>query len=181
MLPKNVLTLLTGLLLAGCATTQTILPPAAAPTVVYIVRHGEKDLTPGLADPPLTPAGQQRAQALHDTLAARGIKAVFSTNTSRTKNTVQPLATQLKLPVQLYDAKQLPALATRIRREYGGQRVVVAGHSNTILETAEALGARRPVPTIGDDEYNYLLQVTVPADTTQAPSAVARRYGADRP
>ncbi|QIX63296.1 hypothetical protein HER32_19810 [Hymenobacter sp. BT18] len=176
MLPKNVLTLLASLLmLAGCATSHT------SPTVVYIVRHAEKELAPGLSNPPLTPAGQQRAQALRDTLGKLPLAGIFSTNTTRTYTTAEPLAVLKKQPILPYDAKQLPALAARIRRDYRGRTVLVVGHSNTILETAEALGARRPVPTIGDDEYHYLLQVTLPADTTQTPSAVARRYGAGRP
>jgi broad specificity phosphatase PhoE len=147
-------------------------------TTVYIVRHAEKELTPGLADPPLTPAGQQRALALRDSLRHNVmLAAIFSTNTTRTRTTAQPLAQKLKLPIQPYDASQLAALASRIRREYKGREVLIVGHSNTILETAEALGAKRPVPAIGDNEYNYLLEVNIPRDSTQAATAVARRYG----
>lgn len=148
-------------------------------THVYIVRHGEKELTPGLADPPLTAAGQQRALALRDSLQRNGMLAgVFSTATARTKGTAQPLADKLNLPVQTYDAKQLAVLARRVRQEYRGKTVLVVGHSNTILETAEAFGAARPVPTIGDNEYDYLLEVRIPRDSTRQPTATARRYGA---
>lgn len=147
-------------------------------TTVYIVRHAEKDLAPGLADPSLTTAGRQRALALRDSLWRNGmLAAIFSTNTTRTRTTAQPLADKLKLPIQLYDAGKLAALAARIRREYKGRAVLVVGHSNTILETAEAFGAKRPVAAIGDNDYDYLIQVKIPRDTTQAPTAVARRYG----
>lgn len=148
------------------------------PTRVYIVRHAEKDLTPGLADPPLTPAGQARALALRKALLKhRPASAIFSTATTRTRATAEPLAQALHLPIQPYDAKQLPALAALIRRRYVGQDVVVIGHSNTILETVEALGAPRPVPTISDEQYDYLLEVTIPRDSTQAATAVAQQYG----
>ncbi|RSK41152.1 SixA phosphatase family protein [Hymenobacter perfusus] len=148
-------------------------------THIYIVRHGEKELTPGLADPPLTAAGQQRALALREALKNNGMLAgVFSTATARTKGTAQPLADNLKLPVQTYDARQLAALARRVRQEYRGRSVLVVGHSNTILETVEAFGATRPVPTIGDNEYDYLLEVRIPRDSTRQPTATARRYGA---
>lgn len=148
-------------------------------THVYIVRHGEKELAPGLADPPLTAIGQQRALSLRDSLQGNGmLAAMFSTATARTKGTAQPLADKLKLPVQPYDAKQLAALARRVRQEYRGRSVLVVGHSNTILETVEAFGATRPVPTIGDNEYDYLLEVRIPRDSTRQPTATARRYGA---
>lgn len=174
------------LLLAGLSSgcTSSRMPVAAqelAVTRVYIVRHGEKDTTPGLADPALTPAGQQRALALRDTLGRQPITAVFSTATTRTRATAAPLAEKRGLTVQPYDSKQLPALAARIRREFAGQSVLVVGHSNTILETAEALGAPRPVPAVQDAEYNYLLEVRIPRDSTQAPTVQARRYGLGQP
>jgi probable phosphoglycerate mutase len=147
-------------------------------TTIYIVRHAEKDLTPNLPDPLLTPAGQQRALALHDTLMRRRpLSAIFSTATTRTRATAEPLAQALSLPIQSYDAKQLPALVARIRRDYAGQKVLIVGHSNTILETVQAFGAARPVPTIGDNEYDYLLEVRMAKDSTRVPTAVARRYG----
>ena len=147
-------------------------------TTVFIVRHAEKDPTPGLANPLLTAAGQQRAVGLRDLLGQNiMLSAIFSTNTARTQATAQPLADQLKLPIQPYDARQLAVLAARIRREYRGRTVLVVGHSNTILETVEALGAARPVPVIGDNDYDYLLEVTIPRDSTWATTAVAHHYG----
>ncbi|TGE04248.1 histidine phosphatase family protein [Hymenobacter fodinae] len=168
-------------LLSSCGGSAHV-STSAAPTTVYIVRHAEKDPTPGLADPALTEVGQQRAQALREELvkAPRPVSTVFSTNTLRTRTTAMPLATQLQIPVEVYDARQLPKLASRIRREYAGKTVLVVGHSNTILETAEALGAPRPVPSVGDNDYNYLLEVSMPRDSTKASTAVARRYGAGK-
>lgn len=167
------------LLCGGCTTARpNRSAQGSADTTVYVVRHAEKDTTPGLADPALTPAGQQRAQALREAIGkSRTLGAIFTTNTTRTRTTVEPLAQDHKLTAQVYDARQLPALAQRVRRQYKGQQVVVVGHSNTILETVEALGAPRPVPTVGDNEYDYLLEVRIPRDSTQAPTATARRYG----
>ncbi|WP_303311402.1 histidine phosphatase family protein [Hymenobacter sp. BT730] len=149
----------------------------APPTTVYIVRHAEKDLTPGLADPALTTQGEQRALALRDTLLNRNIAAIFTTNTNRTRSTAAPLAAARNLTPEVYDAKQLPKLAARIRKDFAGRAVLVVGHSNTLLETVAALGAEKPMPAIGDEEYNYLLEVTIPQDTTKRPAAIARRYG----
>lgn len=163
------------LVLSGCAGPRTTPKPTF--TTVYIVRHAEKDLAPGLQDPPLTPAGQQRAQALRDTLLRRPVAAIYSTTTLRTQSTAQPLAQARRLTILPYDARQLPQLVRRIRQEKPGQAVLVVGHSNTILETVEALGAPRPVPAVQDNEYDYLLEVRLPQDSTQVVTAVARRYG----
>lgn len=152
---------------------------SAPDTVVYIVRHAEKDLTPNLPDPALTPVGQARALALRKRLASRPrIRGVFSTNTGRTRATAQPLAERYGLPIENYDAKQLPALAERIKRDFRGQAVLIVGHSNTILETVEAFGAARPVASIGDDAYDYLLKVTIPGSAAGPATAVAEHYGA---
>ncbi|MBC8082954.1 MAG: histidine phosphatase family protein [Hymenobacter sp.] len=167
------------LLLSGSCALRQHFTRGAPYTTVYVARHAEKDLTPGLADPALTPAGQQRALALRDAIGKnQWVGAVFTTNTSRTRATAAPLAEAHKLPVEVYDAGQLRVLAARIRGRFTGQVVLVVGHSNTILETIEALGASRPVPTIQGDEYDYLLEVRVPRDSTRTPTAVARRYGA---
>ncbi|GAA3947686.1 histidine phosphatase family protein [Hymenobacter algoricola] len=161
------------LLLAGCAGSR---PAGPAATTVYVVRHAEKDLTPGLADPPLTPAGELRAQALREQLRPRHVAAIFTTDTRRTRATAAPLAAARNLTPLVYDAKNQAALAARIRTEYAGKTVVVVGHSNTILETTEALGAVRPAAAVADAEYDYLLEVQLPA--AGAPTARARRYGA---
>jgi probable phosphoglycerate mutase len=146
-------------------------------TIVYILRHAEKDQTPGLADPPLAPAGQQRAVALREKIFKQARpSAIFTTNTTRTHATVAPLAELLKVTPQVYDARQLPALAARIRREYRDRVVVVVGHSNTVLETVEALGAQRPIEAIKDDEHGYLFKVSVPLDSTRAATAETQSY-----
>ncbi|NVO84407.1 histidine phosphatase family protein [Hymenobacter terrestris] len=167
-------------LAAACVRKPGPTEAALGPeTRVYVVRHAEKDLTPGLPDPPLTAAGQARAQALAAVIPRQTrLSAIFSTNTARTQATVAPLAAARRLPVLVYDARELPALAARIRRDYPNQNVLVVGHSNTILETAEALGAPRPVPTVPDEIYDYLLEVHLPTDATRPATAVAHRYGA---
>ncbi|WP_071892655.1 histidine phosphatase family protein [Hymenobacter sp. PAMC 26628] len=162
------------LLVAGLGVAAV---PAAPPALtVYVVRHAEKDLTPGLPDPPLTAAGQARAQALAGALRRAHPAALFTTNTRRTRATLAPLAAATGLAPRLYDAKQPGALADTLRRAYAGRAVVVVGHSNTLLPLLAALGAPAPVAEISDDEYSYLFEVRVPA---QGPATVrVRHYGA---
>ncbi|GAA4387098.1 phosphoglycerate mutase family protein [Hymenobacter koreensis] len=143
------------------------------------MRHAEKDTSVDPKDPPLTAAGTQRALALRDSLLRTPVVAVYSTDTKRTRMTGQPLAEAKKLTVASYDPKPtgLAELAKLIRAQPRGKAVVVVGHSNTVLETVEALGAPRPVPAVGDEEYSYLFEVTIPANDAPA-TARARRYGA---
>ncbi|MGI4819569.1 MAG: histidine phosphatase family protein [Janthinobacterium lividum] len=151
---------------------------AAAPpvTTIYLVRHGEKDLTPGVADPALTPAGEARAQALSRQLARRHPAALFTTDTRRTRTTLAPLAQATNLTPLVYDAKQPDALATRIQQEYAGRTVVVVGHSNTLLPLLKALGVTELVAEIKDEEYDHLFKVEL---RPGKPAALkVSRYGA---
>lgn len=151
----------TWLLLLALGLLPLLAATATPPTVIYLVRHGEKDLTPGVADPLLTTAGEARAQALADRLARQRPAALFTTDTRRTRATLGPLAQATHLTPLVYSAKEPTALAERINQQYTGQTVVVVGHSNTLLPLLAALGVRETVPDIPDDEYSYLYKVTL--------------------
>lgn len=142
----------------GLAAQVEAKPPV---TTLYLVRHAEKDLTPGLPDPPLSPAGEARAQLLARQLAKRHPAALFTTDTRRTRATLAPLAQATGLVPEVYRAQEPAALASRLRQDYAGQTVVVVGHSNTLLPLLAALDVA-PLPAeIRDEEYNYLFKVTL--------------------
>jgi broad specificity phosphatase PhoE len=134
-------------LLAPCAAM-------AAPEMIYLVRHGEK-ATVG-KDPVLTPQGRQRAQNIATMLHRTGIKAIFSTATARTLETAKPLAMELGLPVQQYDAATPKALVENVKSLQGV--VLVVGHSNTLPELVRLFGGA-PGAEIGDEEYDRLYQL----------------------
>jgi len=165
------------LLLAGCGGTRSANPGISAFTTVYLVRHAEKDPTPNLTDPALTPAGEQRAVKLRELLERRPIAAIFTTDTRRTRSTAAPLATALRLPPIVYNPRNQRGLAEQIREEYAGKTVVVVGHSNTLLPLLDELNVPRPVAEIGDNEYGYLFEVKLPRAGGPG-TAKARHYGA---
>lgn len=168
----------TGLLPLICCLLLGLATAAARPprTTIYLVRHGEKDLTPGLADPPLTPAGEARAQLLAKQLAKRHPAALFTTDTRRTRATLAPLAQATGLTPEVYSAKEPAVLASHLRQDYAGKTVVVVGHSNTLLPLLTALGVA-PLPgEIRDEEYNYLFKVTLREG--QPARLIMSRYGA---
>lgn len=162
--------------LASCTAGSAPKPDSTAVTQIFIVRHAEKDLTPGLADPSLTSEGQRRAEALRDALRKYPVTALYTTDTLRTRATLAPLAASLKLEPKVYDARQPAPLAQRLREQHRGQTIVVVGHANTLLSLIDALGAPRPVPTLSDADYDYLFEVSLPAKGLA--SARASHYGA---
>ncbi len=134
---------------------------AAEPNLVYVVRHGEK--TTSVKDPELTLQGHARARTLAVILGKAGIRAIFSTPTRRTQQTAAPLAQQIGLAVQAYDAAA-PALVVEKIKALTGPTLLV-GHSNTIGELVRLLGGAAGTP-IGDDEYDRLYQLAIAPDGT---------------
>jgi phosphohistidine phosphatase SixA len=134
---------------------------------LFLVRHAER--ADGSADPPLSPAGERRASRLAESLAARGIEAVWSSDYRRTLNTAMPLAARLGLGISTYDPLALAEFSQTLIRL--GQNAMVVGHSNTTPELA-ALLCGCPVEPMGHDEYDRLLIIAV--DET-GPRLVERR------
>ncbi|HLM45267.1 MAG TPA: histidine phosphatase family protein [Myxococcaceae bacterium] len=169
--------LLAVLVLSGCASVQTPRTATAErTTTVFVVRHAEKDPTPGLKDPALTEAGQQRAEALRDRLSAHPVSALYTTDTVRTRSTLAPLAAARGLTPEVYDAREPALLVARLLERHRGQTVLVVGHSNTVLPLIDALGVARPVAELSDSDYDYLFEVTLP--TEGVATVQAHRYGA---
>jgi broad specificity phosphatase PhoE len=153
------------------------LASGAQSTIVVLVRHGEKATQPA-NDPPLTAEGEARARALVDVLANAGISAIISTPYARTRGTVQPLATKLGLTIETVPigqgvAAHAQAVAAAVKK-HAGKSVLVAGHSNTIMVIAAALGAPT-LPELCDGDYDQILTLEVsPAGTR----LVRARFGA---
>ncbi|QNA90740.1 histidine phosphatase family protein [Massilia sp. Dwa41.01b] len=141
----------------ACALVLAVLAPGAAlaePSMIYLVRHGEKALEG--KDPELTPQGRQRAQNIATMLGKAGIAHIFSTPTNRTQQTAQPLAQHSGLPVQLYDPKTPQALVAKVKTLNGA--VLVVGHSNTLSELVRLFGGQ-PGSDIADNEFDRLYQL----------------------
>ncbi|MDQ4139714.1 MAG: histidine phosphatase family protein [Bacteroidota bacterium] len=129
-------------------------------TVVYLVRHAEKNTAnPEDRDPDLTPAGYARAEALQRYLHNIKVDAFLASPYKRTRLTLVPAAAGRE--IDTYQAHGYKALKQLITQKYAGKTVVVAGHSNTILEIIETFGAPRPVPTIADSKYDYIFKLTL--------------------
>jgi phosphohistidine phosphatase SixA len=125
----------------------------AGPELIVLVRHAEKAEAPP-ADPPLSPVGLRRAEAMAALLGDAGITRIFVSETLRARQTAEPLARALGIELEVYDPRELGGFAGELRALPG--RVLVVGHSNTTDELSGALGGERFGPIVESWEYDRL-------------------------
>ncbi len=75
-------------------------------TTVWLVRHGEADVPPGVAighgDPPLSARGQRQIARLGKRLADQPVQRVFSSDLQRARVTAERIAAGHRLAVHVY-------------------------------------------------------------------------------
>lgn len=161
----------------GSGSSSRSTPSSAPPTVVLLVRHGEKAAQPA-QDPPLSPSGEARARALVAVAREAGVTAIITTQYERTRRTAAPTAAALGITPDVVQAGPMPqhaqAVADQVRKHLAGT-VLVVGHSNTISGVVGALGAPRP-PDLCDSEYDRLFVVVL--GDTGPPRLIKSRFGA---
>jgi broad specificity phosphatase PhoE len=137
-----------------------------ATTTMIFVRHAEKALIP-VDDPGLSEVGQARAgelaRQLVDADVIAGIDAIYSTDTRRTRETVQPIADALGLEINTYENQEdnEPIVDEMVRR-HKGKIILVVGHSNTLPVMIADLGASKNVPPIAEFEYDNIYLISIP-------------------
>jgi broad specificity phosphatase PhoE len=160
----------------SCGTPRVGTDQLASARQVFLVRHTEREWDG--EDPPLTPQGEARAQALAAALRDANITAIITTQWRRTRDTAKALAAILKLSPQVvpvYEGKAAEnslAVAEAVRRRKD-EVVLVVGHI-TVTGVIAALGGPR-LPTICDNVFSDLFQFT-PAAGDQG--LVHLHYGA---
>jgi broad specificity phosphatase PhoE len=122
-------------------------------TTILLVRHAEK--ADNSSDPPLTEEGDARAQLLAEYTWKAGISEIYTTDTVRTKATVQYLAKKLKLDAKIYSTPQ--AVANTIITNHNGDTVLIAGHSDTVSLIANQFGAGVNTEAINDFDNLYVI------------------------
>jgi 2,3-bisphosphoglycerate-dependent phosphoglycerate mutase len=140
-------------LAAGAALARGAEPDP--PMVIYAVRHAEKAAGD---DPLLTDAGTARVAQLVDVLRDVPLRAVYSTDTRRTRGTAQPVAQSHSLEVTLYEPEGANQLLVS-QEQRGGLRnaVLVVGHSNTIPELLRELGADFATKELGGHDDLFVV------------------------
>jgi phosphohistidine phosphatase SixA len=123
---------------------------APAAEVVFVVRHAEK--LDSSADPPLSKAGETRAQTLATQLADAGITAIFVTQYRRAAKTAEPLAKKLGLKPEVVPSGDVSTLVNKLKAQKG--RALVVGHVDTLPKILAALGG--PTMTLAEADYDNL-------------------------
>src|SRR5262245_35764074 len=135
-----------------------------AQKLVFVVRHAER-ADAGMqaqTDPPLSAAGEARAQKLAAMLADAGVKDIFATELERTRDTARSLALKTGVTVEQVASKDTALLLAKIK-SHPNDVVLVVAHSNTLPAILKALAGVDVA--IADNEYDNLF-VVVPATGT---------------
>jgi 8-oxo-dGTP diphosphatase len=115
----------------------------------YVVRHAKAgDRSDWMGDDrlrPLTKSGERQAEALADLLANDPIDQILSSGYLRCLQTVEPLATRRKLPVE--PVKDLEEGAggesvIRLVEKFKGRNIVLCTHGDVVEELLEHLIAQ---------------------------------------
>ena len=131
-------------------------------TTIYVVRHAEKDQSdPKNLNPKLSPAGRERAEALAKKLNKNKLDGAFSTPYLRTKETAFLSAKNNQIEIQTYDAQNYQGITGIIKTNYIEKRVLIIGHSNTVLKLLAAFGAKCSIQEIKDEDYDYFFRITI--------------------
>jgi broad specificity phosphatase PhoE len=136
-----------------------------ATTTIIFVRHAEKAAVPA-DDPGLSEAGGRRVaeltRQLLDVDVVAGVDAVYATAYRRSQETARPIADELDLPINTYDAADTETVLDNILKDHKGQIILVVGHSNTVPELIANLGASKKVPPIAENEYDNIYVISIP-------------------
>lgn len=154
-------------------------PAVSAPTVVIIVRHADKAAQPA-NDPPLTEVGVARAQALAAALAEAKVAAVYSTATTRTRETARPIAERAGVSVQPIAGQGMAGMTAAVVeavKANPGKTVVIVGHSNTVMPWIAALGGPKR-PDLCDHHYDGLYTLVLDGVTARL---IEGHYGPPNP
>lgn len=143
-------------------------------TRVVIVRHAEKGMQmPDDTQTPLTADGEKRAETLARMLDKSGVSIVYSTNYTRSRETVNNYADRKNIAIKNYNTPE--EVTNLIKSQHTGKAVLVAGHSDTVPRILNGLGVSS-APQI-DDEFNNLFIVTI--ETNGKTSLTQLKYEID--
>jgi len=108
--------------------------------LVLVLRHGEKGAGEP-SNPRLSAAGEARARQLAEMLRAAQPTLLLASEYHRTADTLAPLAEACGVAVTQLPAREPARWLAALDRLPPGSLAVVCGHSNTVPDLAQRLGA----------------------------------------
>lgn len=142
----------------GIENYSNIMNPNA--TTYILVRHAEK--AGSEKEAMLLEEGMLRAERLANRFRNLPIKAVYSSDFTRTQMTAAPTANRHKLEVTNYDPGQLDSLVLKLRDAHKEGAVLVVGHSNTTPKLANLLVGREVFQEFDESDYASYFVVVCP-------------------
>jgi broad specificity phosphatase PhoE len=129
-------------------------PQAFAQQAIYIIRHGEKELSG--TDPALTDAGRERAAAWAEMLRLSDLKIILTSDAKRTRETGGIVARSLGIPHKALPVQDVAGLTDLIEFDHEDDNVLIVGHTETIPQTLSNLGLTEVVD-ISESDFSSLL------------------------
>jgi phosphohistidine phosphatase SixA len=146
---------------------------AFAQSTVFVVRHADRG--PEEPDAHLTARGLQQADELAVLLADAGIRHIYTTELTRTRQTAAPTAKQAGVTPVVVSQQDFDGLIAAIRATLrDGEATLVVGHRSTVPRIVKALSGR-DIPPLASGEFTRILAVTLLPGGHN--SVVTLRYG----
>lgn len=136
---------------------------------IYLFRHAEKEAVG--EDPDLTSAGLERAKILQQVISEPSVAHLFSTNTRRTVQTIQPFSDYYEKEIEFYNPRELEAFADTLRSLSGV--IIVSGHSNTTPRLVSFITGQE-IPDLDEKEYDQLFIIQRVGNRIDGPTALTR-------
>lgn len=132
-------------------------------TTYYLIRHAEKNLADSTnLDPHLTERGIARAQNWANFFSDKSIDMIYSTEYTRTIQTVIPTLDQTELELKFYNPDKL--YSKEFLEETQGKTVLIVGHQSSVPNLVNKLLNEQRYHKIEADVYNNLYIVVFESD-----------------
>ncbi len=130
-------------------------------TTFFLVRHAEKMKESN--DPALTEKGIKRANDLQKVLFNIPIKAIYTSDFRRTKQTVEHLAMMRYMAgdVKIYNHRDLGGAAEQMISNHPKGVILVSGHSNSTPTMINILTGTNNWESLSESDYDNLFIVSV--------------------
>lgn len=149
-------------------------------TTYYFVRHAEKDTTnPKDDDPQLTEEGIRRANYLATYFDDKELELFYSTDYSRTIQTLIPTIHKYKGNIQSYDAKKNTLFTEEFWKKTYGKNVLVIGHSNTNPKFVNEILAEKKYQELDENNYDVFFKVEIDKDLTVKDKKITKKVPED--
>ena len=152
----------------------------AKKTVYYFVRHAEKDTTDKKnRDPQLTEEGIRRANYLATYFEDKDLNAFYSTDYSRTIQTLIPTAHKFKGDIVSYDPGKDSLFTKQFWENTYGKNVIILGHSNTSPQFVNEILEYDKYDNLDESNYNNFYKVEIDTDLKVIDTMLTKRVPKD--